>query len=157
MINKERYNNLDLLRVVSCIFVVFIHVSAIWLSNSNFVGNKNLIFFVTVNTIAKFSVPVFFMLSGYLNISNEKNSNYKLFYKKSFSKVILPCILFSLFYSLIKILNDISLNHDFTLALKDILSGNLGALWFLYALIPMYLITPFIITLRNNVDKRILI
>lgn len=154
MTKKERYNNLDLLRIVSCIFVVIIHVSAIWLSSINFVENNNLIVYVIVNTIAKFSVPVFFMLSGYLNISNDKNLDFKSFYRKSFYKVIIPCILFVLFYSIIKFLECIVSNDNLILVFKEILSGNLGALWFLYSLIPMYLITPFIIILKNNVDKK---
>ena len=154
MKNKIRFDNLDLLRIISCVFVVLIHVTAIWLSNNEVINNDNLFFFVFVNSIAKFSVPVFFMLSGFFNLSNDKNLNYKEFYKKSFYKILLPCILFSVFYSIIKVLECFFSDGDFVLVLKEIFSGNLGALWFLYALIPMYLLTPLIIILKNNIEKK---
>lgn len=151
--SNNRNNNLDLLRNICCIFVVIIHVSAIWL---NYIENKlldNNFIFCLINTMSKFSVPVFFMISGYLNISNEKNVNYKYFLKKTKIKIIVPCILFSIFYSLIKIFESYINKNNILLVLKDIMKGNLGALWFLYALIPIYLITPCLVYLRKNSNR----
>ena len=145
----NRENNLDLLRIISCIFVVIIHVSGIWIEHANI---QNYSFFVSVNTLAKFAVPVFFMLSGHFNIENAKNENLHYFYNKTIRKILIPTFIFTLFYIFVKIVESL-LTKNYKTLFYDIVTGNIGALWFLYALIPIYFLVPLIIKTKNRIGE----
>lgn len=156
MNNKiNRQNNLDLLRIISCLFVVMIHVSATWISPSNNLLNDNNNFYaVLINTCSKFAVPVFFMLSGYFNLSNNNNAKVDTFYKKTIKKIIIPTFIFSIFYIFIKIVEYVILKkQEFNTIFIEIISGNLGALWYLYALIPMYFLVPWLIKIKEKIGE----
>lgn len=152
--NYLRKNNLDLLRIISCVFVVLIHVSATWIVKMQDRSIEPNFLISFLNSSSKFAVPVFFMLSGYFNILNDKNSDIKAFWKKTFTKIILPCLIFMIFYSFLKIFEGIVLKTEIKITFFEIFSGNLGALWFLYSLIPMYLVTPLVIILKKNISEK---
>ena len=60
-----RNRNLDVLKFVASIFVIFIHIS--------FPGN----FGVFVGALARFAVPAFFMVSGYFSYKAIQDNDYK--------------------------------------------------------------------------------
>ena len=111
----ERENNYDLLRIVSSIAVIMIHVSSIWLDRIDIIianGPKNNLCIENMyspaviciyNSISRFAVPCFIMLSGAFILDNERNLDYKTFYCKSFAKVGIPTIVFSFIYILYRL------------------------------------------------------
>lgn len=84
------------LRVFAIAMVVILHASGLILVEAEFssydwwVGN-------IYNAFTRMAVPIFFMISGYLLLS--KNEGILSFYKKRFSKILLPFIIWTLFYS----------------------------------------------------------
>ena len=86
---NKREANYDLLRIISTIAVVIIHVSGIYtdsITNSDFFGKlyeRNIIIPLLYGTLANFAVPCFLMLSGAFLLNNNKNEEYNFFYKKS--------------------------------------------------------------------------
>ena len=86
----ERNYGLDLLRIISAISVVLMHVNAEFYFGEYGGADKNqLIKFIEcfVNLITRFSVPVFIMISGAFNLSNSQNREQRFFYTKSFSRI----------------------------------------------------------------------
>ncbi len=96
----KRENNLDFLRVLACILVISIHVSAFFVTK--FVEEPNLKFTIGnfYDSFSRIAVPIFVLLSGRFALSDEKNINIKFYYKKIFFKIIIPTLIWSFLYFL---------------------------------------------------------
>jgi len=151
---KNEVNNrnigLDLLRIIACFGIMILHCIRF--------TNDHLLPLYYVGTI---SVPLFFMISGYL--INSPKLNYKYIFTK-----ILNFIIFIIIWSLIIALylhfflykqkmyfSDMIIGTLFgTLTQKDLLS----VFWFLWATCFLYLISPFLVKIsKNNKLKKIFI
>lgn len=146
----KRDKNIDHLRIVAAIFVVLIHVSGSYIDTSVEFDNN----FWVANLIQGFtrvSVPLFIIISGKYNISDREYDS-KLFIQRRLGKIVLPLVFWSLFYSFFKMLIMIrnnSLNVQ-TLIIEFISGNSYYHLWYLYMMIPMILITPKLVELRNT-------
>lgn len=107
------------------------------------------------NSISRFAVPCFIMLSGAFILDNKKNAEYKSFYTKSFAKIGVPTIVFSLLYILYRIpVGLIDKDKGITL-LKDILSGApMYHMWYLYMLIGIYALAPVVIRFKESITEK---
>lgn len=155
---KKREKNLDILRIIASFMVVLIHVSAIYVStnidkyNYNFkVGN----FF---DSISRISVPLFVMVSGAFIIDNEKNKNFKYFIRKTFKKIIVPTLIWSIIYVIYSIILQIfsfnGKNTNYTLPFIQWINGEpYYHMWYMYMLIGLYFVTPFIIEIKDKIGK----
>lgn len=66
---KDRNLTLDILRIIACFLVIVCHTNPWGFVMSNF----NLPWFVSIGIylISKTAVPIFFMISGFLNLRND--------------------------------------------------------------------------------------
>jgi hypothetical protein len=73
----ERQNNFDLLRILSTFAVVLIHINAVISSryHLNFLAGFNIP--TPINTVTRFCVPCFVMISGAFILNNKENANFK--------------------------------------------------------------------------------
>lgn len=153
---KIRLNNYDLLRIISTIAVIFIHVNYLFFKNYSGTPSLNILYIAEslINIITRFSVPVFVMISGAFNLSNIKNTNANEFYKKTIWKIFIPCIgaiiLFFIYDECKAILDGTSI----MVPIKGIIAGNYYNLWFVYMLAGLYLLTPLIVKLKQVVSKK---
>ena len=162
--SKKRYNNYDLLRVISCISVIIIHVSGIYESEltdkiSTLTLDKvHLLCAIIWNTLSRFAVPCFVMLSGAFLLSNDKNQDYKKFYNKILKKIGIPLILFSMLFTLMRVIKEIIKCSNLIECLEPIKSFIIGApyyhLWYLYMIVGLYLLTPIVIRFKNSINKK---
>lgn len=142
----ERKYSIDLLRVLSAIAVIIIHTVSSPVSNSSveiptsLIPNLNMI-----HNLMNWSVPVFFMITGYCLLRKENCS-----YKYCFSHVVkYICVLFTvgLFYALLEEVF-VSKTVNISVLVKslfNVISGNLWEhMWFVYAIIGIYLVMPII-------------
>lgn len=158
---KSRYNNYDLLRVIACVFVIIIHVSYGFLTTNSLKSNLfDLTSVIAWNTFSRIAVPIFIMLSGAFLLSNSKNENYKTFYLKSFKKIGVPTIVFSLlffvYYMLLNVLQiKIGIKEVDSLVepVVALISGTpYYHFWYLYTIIWLYVLTPVIIRIKNSIN-----
>ena len=163
--SKKRYNNYDLLRIISCIAVIVIHVTGKYkaaLTDGNILlDTTHPLATIIWNTLSRFAVPCFVMISGAMLLSNDKNQEYKNFYCKSFKKTLLPSIIFCILFTIITIIDNIvnstkGFNFSMILApIKALIKGKpYYHLWFLYMIIGLYLLTPIIIRFKNSISKK---
>lgn len=165
---KQRENNFDLLRILACLAILMIHVSSryyISLTNPNVFGEvytKYNFFIVVFNTISRFAVPCFVMISGAFLLSNPKNKDRKYFYKKSIKNILIPVIIFSIGYFIFfenSMIHQI-INHNGSkeLLFEPIKRFIYGApyyhMWYMYMLIGLYLIVPDIIKYQENINPK---
>lgn len=133
---KEKNYNLELIRTISFILVVVIHVSNYFCRAFGKIGAGEYGFSLVLDTLARVSVPSFFMLSGALLLGREETVG-KCW--KRVARFLPPLLVWSIVYY---IFNVYYMGSEFNL--KKILWIPVEAhLWYLYAMIPLYLVLPF--------------
>jgi surface polysaccharide O-acyltransferase-like enzyme len=94
------------------------------------------------DSLTRWCVPIFFMLSGALLLNPKKIEKQSVFFKKRMSKVIIPLLAWSTFYLIVQINREALLNDPFIIT-KAFFEGNVYYhLWFLYVIIGLYFILP---------------
>lgn len=144
---KEKNYNIELLRVVACIMVVCIHVANYYSRGYGLgeVSNASYIFSIVINTISRVAVPIFFMISGALLLDET------ILVKKSLRRV--GNTLFALvgwsgiYYVWNYYYRDRT--YDFRLIFEEPVKAHL---WFLYAILGMYLVLPFLQSMFKNMQ-----
>lgn len=149
----NRQSNFDLLRIISTIAVVLIHVNAN-VADSNNISLDGFNICSLINIITRFSVPCFVMLSGAFILNNEKNADYKHFYAKSFYKIGIPLVIILILSFLIAEMKAIIGGRDLLNPVFELLSGNLNNCWFMFMLVGLYFLVPIIIRIKKSISNR---
>lgn len=145
----QRNFHLDQMRVISCIMVIAIHVCNIYNRDFPDLPQVNYIIASIVNAFSRISVPIFFMVSGALMAGKTPDISKSL---KRFFKYLIITVFWFVFYLLWKTLYMQS-DYDF----HDILTTpTSNHLWFLYALLSIYLALPIIQTLIRALPEKML-
>lgn len=157
MNTNKRIVAFDLLKIIACLAVITIHISAYPLTN-NIVNSPKFIIATIFTSITRWSVPIFVMITGAFLLSKREPIPIKTLYKKYILKIFIIYLLFGVFYKLCYLYLDgsthISVSYLSTMII-DILIGNAHIhLWYLYMLIGLYMIYPIIHKLVNNCNKR---
>ena len=149
----------DNLRVIAVIGVIGIHVS----SAGNGVTDSNYNFWVSnfFNSLSRFGVPVFVMLSGALLLPKEEPIGE--FLKKRLLRILFPFIFWSFAYITNSLINDYNkgVNLNFEYIIRQIFihfrDGSTPHFWYIYMIIGLYLFIPIIGKwIRNSSEKDIL-
>lgn len=156
---NQRNLNFDFLRVIAAFAVVCIHVSANVVLTTPDIHSMAWWSGNIAAAFCRWCVPVFVMISGALLLSSPKDYTPIEFYKKRASR-LLPAIVFWTFVYII--FRDYTEDEfEFPNAIKSIIKGTpYYHLWYIYMLIGLYLVTPFIrqmISVLNVESLRILI
>lgn len=132
-------------RIIAVFAVVFLHTTASVLTKSP-IGSESWWVGNLYDSLVRWCVPVFVMISGALLLDPNKNEDLKAFYTKRLSRILLPILFWSAFYSLGPLLkNAFNVEH---LRVDDLARAIVSLrphfhLWFLYMIIFLYLFTPF--------------
>ena len=150
MVNSmsKRDETLDFLRVISMFLVIVIHVANCYFRNYTSISSTSYLFADVFNILARVSVPIFFMISGALLIGKDQS---KEKYKARIKRMLIVLGAWTLIYLLWKVLflKDPMPNIFYLLFTPD-----RAHLWFLYAIIALYIVLPFINKLAKNLDKK---
>ncbi|POT55588.1 O-acetyltransferase [Citrobacter amalonaticus] len=139
---------IDNLRGIACLMVVMIHTTTWYITNAHSVSPLNWEFANVLNSASRVSVPLFFMISGYL-FFGERSAQPRHFLR------IGLCLLFYSVVALIYITLFTSINAELTL--KNLLQKPVFYhLWFFFAITVIYLVSP-LIQVKNIGGKMLLI
>lgn len=157
--NTHRYV-FDYLRVIACFGIIGIHAMG-YLSFDSSVGTQ--VVGAVVEVIVRLSLPIFFLMSGALLLNGE-DIPLGEFYRKRFLRILPAFIFFSLLYCFV---SEYGLSHLFSVSgIKDLLFSlgsylrNIlaepvaGHLWFVYCLVGLYLIIPFLKKMLKNMNEK---
>lgn len=135
---------IDYLRVISCIFVVYMHTAADALANVEETANWILIN-ITV-CFAFTAVPIFFLISGYLLLTSNKTRDYQWLVKKRLPHLCVPLITWSMIMIIWQMHIEKNTNfYTFIFKVGDALSTPvMNHLWFMYTIVAMYIISPLL-------------
>lgn len=159
MITREK--NMDLLRVVASIMVIALHIGAIYGKEINIDYPS---YYFTIgnfyHSVTRSAVPIFIMLSGAFLLNDIKNLDYKYHYKKTFKKIVIPTLIFSVLYVIysmcIGIISSI-INGNIFNCFYPIKAWILGSpyyhMWYMYMIIGFYVVVPILIRVRLNIGE----
>ena len=138
----QKINWIDNLRGIACLMVVMIHTTAWYITNANIVTPFSWDLSNVLNSASRVSVPLFFMISGYL-FFGERSAQQRHFLR------IVTCLVFYSVIALIyiKLLTPINAG----LSLRYILQKPVFYhLWFFFAIMVIYLLSPLIQVKKVN-------
>lgn len=146
MEKKDRIYELDLIRALACLMIISMH------SPLPEEGENYGLFLSSISYLSAPGIGLFFMVSGALLLPIMEPTS--VFIKKRLIKIVIPTLIWTCFYLLIKLFYD-----GYQISLRDILSipfspqGN-SIFWFIYVLIGIYLIAPILSKWLEKASKR---
>lgn len=151
-----RTGSLDALRVVAAFAVVWLHVSAaVVTTDANihssvwWTGNLS-------NAFSRWCVPAFVMISGALLLSATSAHGPREFYRRRLSRLLPPLVLWTLAYVLLRALTESG--YGLVDAVRSIAKGKpYYHLWYLYMLLGLYFVTPFLQSIVRTTTPRTLL
>ncbi len=139
---KQRNISLDIIRIFACLMVIACH-SPMACQDPHSLAHAAVSLFTSPCNV------LFFMVSGALLLpapNNQKVIPIRIFLKKRLSKVLVPTLVWTVFYIVV---HCIERSDPASEILRSVLSipfspQGSGVLWFMYALIGLYLLTPIL-------------
>lgn len=145
---RERNYNIEIMRIIAFVMVIVIHVSNYFCRAYGSVSNGEYVYSLILNVLSRISVPCFFMMSGALLLGRYETIENSLTRAMKFLSVLLIWTgiyyLFNTYYT--------KQGCDWKLLLEKPAEAHL---WYLYVLIPIYVVLPFLQVLCNGMDKRL--
>ncbi|MBD2447965.1 acyltransferase family protein [Nostoc sp. FACHB-152] len=145
----------DYVRVIANFCVIFLHSAAPLLYQFKKIPDSYWIIGNIYDSAVRMCVPLFFMLSGYLLL--EKQETFKSFFNKRFKRILIPLVAWSIFYILWRFYYQGDIKAiSFSSLISLLVSPAAPHLWFLYALIGIYLYLPLLKLIVKYADNKLL-
>lgn len=151
MSEREHIYYFDYLRILALLSVIFMHTASGPLRAGLGV---NWIFLNVFTSFAFTAVPLFFMISGYLLLSSEKTRDPAVLFRKRLPRLVLPLIIWTVIASVRQIIGDFSLQALASKLIYALSQPVQVHFWFMYTLIPIYLISPLLHAGLHGLDKK---
>lgn len=145
---KEKQYNIELIRMISFVFVVCVHVSNYYCRAIGKIPGKEYAFSMTVDVFTRICVPCFFMISGIL-LLGRKEPVIKSLQRtwRYFSVLLFWTVVYSVF-------NRYILGRKNVVKISELLQMPAEAhLWYIYALISISLTIPFMQIIVNKMKR----
>ncbi len=147
---SERKKNIEFIRIFAIFMTVMIHISNFYINKFGEISNADFLVSVIYNSLSRICVPLFFMVSGIFLIGREFDK------KKYFERIIkftLILVVWSAVYYFYH--NGFDFKNLGTTFFTSLFSANSTSrhLWFLYAIIGIYIALPFINSMCKNLTR----
>lgn len=139
---RSRLSYIDALRTLAVCAVVLLHCVTPYLGDAAAYGTKTWLAADILNVLSRVGVPVFFMISGYLLLSDGREEKLGDFLRRRLSRVLIPFLVWNAIYYVWW-----SLELKTALSVPDFLYRLVTMdiyyhFWFVYSLIMLYLLVP---------------
>lgn len=142
---------LDVLKVCSAPMIVLIHTAG-WPYNHTPAGSGLWTIYLLINTIPRFAVPIFIMISGILLIGS--NNSFEKTLKRA-KRALILLIAWNLTYIFIQhLVQDTSDSIRTQILALPVNRGPSGHLWYSYFLLWLYLFAPIVGVLYQALNNR---
>ena len=156
---KEWISNL---RVIATISVILLHVASTVLYKYNQVPNSFWWIGNIYDSFARFSVPMFLMITGALLLGRQHS--YPIFIKRKVIRILLPFVFWTAIYIIYNFIEPPQFNgklpsqSNFAWILQQIKDGSSSYhLWYVYMLLGIYLTIPLIKKLVSGIREMYLV
>lgn len=142
-----RNYTIDSLRTIATLLVVLLHVAAGYVYAGQRTGSFDASFWIgnTVDSFCRICVPLFVLISGMFLVGRQEPI--KVSYQKRARRILLPLIAWTIIYIAYRFLAGVVIGPPITTdrLLNYLIIGKpFYHLWYLYMIIGLYLITPFL-------------
>lgn len=169
--SNKRIASFDFIRLFAIFSIVFGHSSYLVIDNCGLEHSCwNIILLYALQAFLRDAIPLLFMISGALMLNTNKTITLKTLYSKYILRLVLGIFIFGFIYGFIKKfpLNEGLINGTFFTSIcdtsiyidifKNLITGNLvysQHLWFLYAMVGVYILIPILKIFVNHAAKNI--
>jgi surface polysaccharide O-acyltransferase-like enzyme len=129
---------LNFLRALAIFFVVWLHANAHFLNYLASLNGFNQFLLIFFDSIGRFCVPMFFLISGALLLN--KKENFLKFFQKRLKKIFFPFIFWCIFYFFWS-QKSLDFNPKIFLSFFHLPYYHL---WFIHATVIVYFLVPFL-------------
>ncbi len=145
----NRKINIEFIRVFAIFMTVMIHVSNIYINNFQKIAIHSFDTAIVYNSMSRICVPLFFMVSGIFLI----NQDYT--FKKYIQRILKFILLLAFWSAVYFFLNNDEYRNITGVIANSILNANQTSrhLWFMYAIIGIYIALPFIRCMCKNMTR----
>lgn len=157
-LKKEKLFELDYMRVMACMAVMVVHISATGVTDY-IQGSFPNVIMTLLNRSLKFTTPIFIFLSGVTGFYGYRNKEFKYisFLKKRLPKVLIPyfvwCVVY--YYAYMK-MGYYGFNPVFFL--KSVIAGTMSYhLYFVIIILQLYMLGPIFYNMVKKSKKKILL
>jgi surface polysaccharide O-acyltransferase-like enzyme len=146
---RGRTYNVDLIRAIAIVGVVFLHASGRWTVTPQQFTQMNqweVLSWSTVDayqTLGCVAVPLFVMLHGALLLQPGKNESILVFFRKRWNRIGLPFLFWGATYFVWDFVV-VGIPFSLNTIIQGILNGPYTHFWYCYMLIGLYLMTPIL-------------
>lgn len=157
--NRDRVLYSDILRTLTIYAVLIIHVCGVrWYST---VGTSEWYVLNTFMTMLRWCIPVFFMLSGIIILDPNYNLSFKKLYTKTLPRLVVALIFWAVLYrtlspitSIVLNIREVTINDWKRIYTEIIFDTPWHHLWFMYAIISIYILSPIIRVFTAHAEKK---
>jgi Uncharacterized protein conserved in bacteria len=153
-LNEMRWVYMDVCKIVAFVFIVFTNIVAgVW--GSVEIGSSAWSILTAYNGLARFSVPLFFLILGALLINPLKELTIKEIYLKYLVPVLTAFIFWSAAYVLFTnaiYSPEVFDNFNVQEFVTKVLIGDPYRHWFVFLIIQFYLVLPFLRAIAKSMD-----
>ena len=150
--SSQRVVYLDLLRLVATFAVIFLHVCSSEF-DASFIS-LNWYISTVYNSLVRWCVPVFVMISGVLFLNPNKEITYQEILKKRIPRLFLAYVFWTVFYVLYGFIMTGFENFSILHLVRRSIVSPCGHLWFLPMLMGVYFLIPVLRKIAQ--DKKLL-
>lgn len=147
----EKTAYLDLLRVAACIMVVGVHVTAFCMEDVP-VGGFAFAVMDAFDCFFILGVPLFVMVSGALMLAEDYKTDFKKLYFGKIGRLVILYFFWLLIYNINNYMIG-DLNSLKEIVLRTLMGKGIYHLWFLPMTAALYLVTPFIRSFAQDLNK----
>lgn len=157
--NRERNFQMDVLRVMACLLVVWQHVSEYYYIAPDFSPVREESTYVVgyLTSVCRAAVPLFVMVSGYFLLPMRGTT--AEFFRRRCSRIIGPFVFWCVIYAVYFVF---SRGDSWAQCLRNIMhipvnfGTEVGHLWYVYMLLGLYLLVPVISPWLETASKKVL-
>lgn len=154
MVKKNKKIYFEVMRILACFFVIFTHTrnDGYFLFSTYSIGSFPFFINMIFPVFAKFSVAIFFAISGALLLDKDETINDV--FKKRISKIVLMLVCWSFIYYMIEVFKT-GADFDLNIFITKLYSSSWNyTYWYIYAYIGFLLALPFMRKLVKNMTNR---
>ena len=145
---RQKNYNIEVMRVIAFIMVIVIHVSNYFCRAYGSISTGEYVYSLIINSLARVSVPCFFMMSGALLLGRTEGMDKALARAKKFFGVL--CV-----WTLIYYLFNVYYTDQGCIWRKLLEKPAEAHLWYLYVMIPVYIVLPFLQVLCKGMNEKL--
>ena len=155
MSSNDRNIKLDILRILSALGVVALHVSSEFIDILP-VGGIDFNIAVFINSLTRFAVPVFVMISGELFLDDKKEISVKKIWLHNILRLFIIYLIWSYGYYIFQSLYIWKFDfykHGLVRTVTGIVYAT-NHLWFIWMIIGLYILTPILKSWLKGADEK---